>query len=122
MLTPAIFPRYIDGKLKARHIPGTAGTHRRLNPGTLAPLYPPIFPVPVGRGGDTNDWCIMCDCTFQNVCALSDAFAYTSVIFYVFDFVSLDAIWLVQEYTEFTVFINTFTHPGTLHILRISNA
>ena len=32
--TPAISPGYFGGKLEPRHIFGTAGTHRRLNPGT----------------------------------------------------------------------------------------
>ena len=32
--TPAISPGYFSRKLKPRHIFGTAGTHRRLNPGT----------------------------------------------------------------------------------------
>ena len=31
---PAISPGYFSGKLKPLHIFGTAGTHRRLNPGT----------------------------------------------------------------------------------------
>ena len=32
--TPAICSGCFSGKLKLRHIFGTAGTHRRLNPGT----------------------------------------------------------------------------------------
>ena len=47
----------ISGKLKPRHIPGTAGTHQRLKPGTLAPLRPAI-PGPRGAG-DANDRCII---------------------------------------------------------------
>ena len=30
------------GKLKPWHIPSTAGTHQRLNPGTVAPLSPAL--------------------------------------------------------------------------------
>ena len=40
------------------HIHGTAGTHRRSNPGTEAPLRP-RFHGPKGGGHTcTNDWCI----------------------------------------------------------------
>ena len=34
----------IGGKLKPRHIPAPAGTHQRLNSGTLAPLCPRLVP------------------------------------------------------------------------------
>ena len=40
----------IGGKLKPRHIPGIAGTHQMLKPGTLAPLIP-RYPLPYGGWG-----------------------------------------------------------------------
>ena len=46
---PAFVSGYLSEKLKPWHIHGTAGTHCRSNPGTLAMLCPQ-YPQPQGGG------------------------------------------------------------------------